>query len=439
MVEAIFVVFGIAALLLFRFIAPRHAVGVTLFAGWILLPVGNFPAGSATAIFPYWITGTAVPSDMLLTKMWWPPVVALTGVLLKDRDSLMRFRATWLDLPIALWCLWPIVQWAFVQNPDPQPWIASLYLLAGWGTPWLLGRIYFGGSEGGRNLLVFLVAGLTVIAPIALIEGILGPQVYGWLYEAHPFRFDGQERYLGFRPLAFFEDGNQYGIWVAATALAAVWLWRSAALKRYAPWSGLVAALGLVVAIASQSVGAICLLWAGLLFYWTIGFRLTRGILIATTLLILAGAALYVSGKVPLRHIAENTAIGRRIVDLARSSGRGSFTWRIARDQSALNLIRESPIVGTGQWDWWRKNGERPWGLWLLFLGQFGFIGFLMVSSALFMPVLNIFTGKRSLQWAQVSVPLAAIVSMTVGDALFNSFFFYPAIVASAALCTSES
>jgi hypothetical protein len=264
MVEGIFALFGIAALLLLQFIAPRYAVAITCFTGWILLPVGSFPPGSATAIFPYWITGAAAPSDMLLTKMWWPPVVALTGALLKDRKTLIRFRPALVDMPMALWCGWPIVQWAFVQGPDPQPWIASLYLLAAWGAPWLLGRIYFGGPDGGRQLLIALVAGLAVIAPVALIEGILGPRVYGWLYEPHPFRFDGQERYFGFRPLAFFENGNHHGIWVAATALAAIWLWRSTALGRSVLWPMVVAALGLVVALASQSIGAICLLCAGL-------------------------------------------------------------------------------------------------------------------------------------------------------------------------------
>ena len=85
MIEAIFAVFGIVALLLFRFVAPARAVAVTCFTGWLLLPVGHFPKGSAEVIFPYWITGVAVPSDMLLTKMWWPPVLALAGALLTDR------------------------------------------------------------------------------------------------------------------------------------------------------------------------------------------------------------------------------------------------------------------------------------------------------------------------------------------------------------------
>src|SRR3981081_971241 len=123
MIEAIFATFGIAALLLFRFVAPARAVSSACVSGWLILPVGNFPAGSADAIFPFWITGTAVPSDMLLTKMWWPPVVALAGALLTDRKALTHFRPGWVDVPMVLWCLWPLVQWAVVESPDPQPWV----------------------------------------------------------------------------------------------------------------------------------------------------------------------------------------------------------------------------------------------------------------------------------------------------------------------------
>ena len=63
MTETIFAAYGILALLLFRFVAPSRAVAATCFAGWLILPVGNFPAGSTGAVFPYWITGVAVPID----------------------------------------------------------------------------------------------------------------------------------------------------------------------------------------------------------------------------------------------------------------------------------------------------------------------------------------------------------------------------------------
>ena len=403
-----------------------------------MLPVGNYPVASGDAPVPYWIIGAALPSDMLLTKMWWPPVIALAGAVWTDRKTIATWRPTWTDIPMFLWCVWPIGQWLVVERADPNPWISCLYITAAWGVPWVLGRIYFGGSDGSRTLITAIVAGLAVLTPIALLEGVFGSQIYGWLYEPHPFRFDGQQRYIGFRPLGFFENGNQYGIWVAATALAAIWLWQNSAKSPSRRGLAAVAALAVSIAIMSQSVGSIFLLFAALAMMWMIG-RPKAGWVLAIALLVMAtSGAIYLSGVIPLRAIADHTVVGRQIVEFVKSTGRGSFTWRIARDQRALPIIGAHPLVGTGQWDWWRVNGERPWGLALLIFGQFGLIGLLLAFSALLTPVRHLFAIYwRPGAWRiQSEVPLALIILMSVGDALLNSFFFYPAIAAAGALAS---
>lgn len=436
MIETIFAAYGLAALLLFRFVAPSSAVAATCFAGWLILPVGNYPAGSTGTVFPYWITGVAVPSDMLLTKMWWPPTAALVGALWVDRQNLMRWRPGWADVPIAMWCVWPILQWPLVNNPEPQPLIASLYLFAAWGVPWLLGRIYFRGIAGSRQLIAWMVAGMAVIFPIALVEGAFGPKFYEWFYGLHPFRFDGIERYVGFRPLGFFEDGNQYGIWVAATALAAMWLCKTSSDPRWRGRFLAAAILSLVIALLSQSLGAIVLLGAGLALSLTINRSLMRWSFILFLLMIVSGGAVYLSGKVPLRALAGKTVVGRYMVETMRSSGRGSFIWRIARDQSALSLISAHPIVGTARWDWWRKNNERPWGLAFLILGQFGLIGLVLAFGTTLTPALRVLATARSAGAPSTgsATALAVIVLIADADALLNSFLFYPLILFAGAL-----
>ena len=61
MIETIFLLFGVIAMAVFRLAPPARAVAIVCLAGWLLLPVGNFPAGAAEAVFPYWITGTGRP------------------------------------------------------------------------------------------------------------------------------------------------------------------------------------------------------------------------------------------------------------------------------------------------------------------------------------------------------------------------------------------
>jgi O-antigen ligase len=246
---------------------------------------------------------------------------------------------------------------------------------------------------------------------------------------------------MGFRPLAFFENGNQYGLWVAATAFAAIWLWQSEPQPRLRMHYAAVAVLALVIAMMSQSIGAILLLLAGLILFWAIGRRFTRWALPLIFFLMASGVAIYLSGALPLRAIAQNTVVGRQVVDMVRSTGRGSFTWRIARDQGALRLIDAHPVIGTPRWDWWRENGERPWGLAFLVVGQFGLIGLLLAFSCLLIPTLRNVSSKWLADSGQLDpgAPLAIIVLMSVADALINSFIFYPSILAAAALAVSAN
>jgi hypothetical protein len=274
---------------------------------------------------------------------------------------------------------------------------------------------------------------LIIILPIALIEGVCGPKVYGWLYEAHPFRLDGVVRYVGFRPLGFFEDGNQYGIWVATTALATLWLPLFQDRDQKKPWLFAIPPVALLVALASQSIGAILLLLGGIavsVMLWKGSSRWALGLAV---LLLLVGDAIYLSGKLPLRSFAENTSIGRHIVDLVRSLGRGSFAWRIARDQAGLAVLSEQAILGTGHWDWWRVSGQRPWSLVLLIIGQFGIVGFLF-SFAIFGAACL----RSVLSRENTAAPIVAIVCMAGGDALLNSFFFYPAVLAVGGFATRK-
>ncbi|HZT54661.1 MAG TPA: hypothetical protein VFA35_00435, partial [Burkholderiaceae bacterium] len=244
--------------------------------------MGHYPPGSAAAEFPYWITGLAVPSDMLLTKAWVAPAVAVLGAAIFDRAAWRRLRPDWLDAPVLLWCLWPLAQGLTATDPRPAPVIASLYLIGCWGLPWLLGRMYAATAEGQRLLAFGLAASALACLPFSLIEGVLGPVVYGWTYELHPFRFDGAARYLGYRPLGFFENGNQFGLWVSLCALAAVWLAVSGASRLAPNVARALAAAAVSIAVAAQSIGGLLLFAIGAGFLSTCRLLSPRRVVTAT-------------------------------------------------------------------------------------------------------------------------------------------------------------
>jgi hypothetical protein len=436
-IEIIYLVFSLLAVAAFRYLPPAVATLVVYLGGWIVLPVGHYPTGSSNVDFPYWITGLAVPSDLLLSKSWIAPVSALIGVVVFDRQAVLKLLPAWMDAPIALWCVFPLLQSVAGENQAPSSWISCLYLLGCWGAPWLLGRLYFSGQNGAMLMVKGLVVSALACLPFSVIEGVIGPQVYGWVYETHPFRFDGDARYLGYRPIGFFEHGNQFGLWISLCALAAVWFALCDASHRNARRYRWAAVVVVAMALAAQSVGGILLLVLGSGFLWASRFLRPRAVLVAALTLLILGGATYVSGSLPIDKLGRDTTIGRHVVDAFKSVGRGSFTWRIAQDQRLLRAATQHPVLGSGHWDWWRAEGSRPWGLALLLVGQFGVVGLGLAFGALLVPAaVAAWRAPRASAWRIEGLPLllATIVALTAVDALMNSFIFFPALMIAGAL-----
>ncbi len=431
------------ALIAFKLLAPRTAALAVFFGGWLFAPVGVFPAGSSQAGeggHPFWILGSALPSDMLLHKAWAVPCAVVLGALLFDRAWLRRFRLSWFDGPVMLWCAWPLLESLLLAgDPRPAGAVASLYLAGTWGLTWFIGRVYCAGTEGLFALARALALSGLACLPFALAEGMAGAQTYGWFFEPHPFRHDGNERYLGWRPLGFFENGNQYGLWISLCALVAAWLaWsRGAADRRWR----VVATAVLAMALAAQSIGGLLLAALGAVALWLSQRLRPRVMATAALAAALLVSAVYVSGAVPVARIANDTALGRATVGAIKSVGRGSFTWRIAQDQRALPLAMAQPLTGTGQWDWWRSQPSRPWGLAMLVLGQFGLVGAALSASVLLLPALRVaWAAPRGDPRAPQALPwlLAIVVLLSMLDAVLNSFVFFPAVMIAAALSTHE-
>ena len=285
-----------------------------------------------------------------------------------------------------------------------------------------------------------LVKGLVLSAlaclPFSLVEGALGPVAYDSVYATHPFRADGAVRYVGFRPLGFFENGNQFGLWISLSALAALWL----AVSSRAPRWRWAAAILMTMALAAQSVGAIALLALGATGLWAFDRVRPRLLASAAVALIGVGGAVYLSGAIPFQAIAKDTGWGREIVNGIRGAGRGSFTWRIAQDQKLLTDAVVRPVTGSAQWDWWRAKETRPWGLSLLIVGQFGLGGLLLALTTLLGPALRTaWVAPRGVAWRSDRLLLASIAVLAVIDALLNSFFFFPAIVVAGGLAAGST
>lgn len=370
---------------------------------------------------------------MLVAKAWIAPVVALIGGMIFDPRRVATFRAAWTDLPMLLWVIWPLASAQFAAFARPGGVASALYLAGVWGAPYLLGRIWFSDEKGCAFLLRAIAVSALILLPAAVIEGIEPPSIYPVIYGYHPFLTDGIDRYIGYRPLALFENGNQYGIWIALSALAALGLFAAQAAR--SQWSILVLGILIVMALASQSAGGVFSLLFGAALLWAFHTRrVSRRLLIVMGSLFLASGAVYATGIIPVRKIATETQIGAKALSWVRQTGRGSFAWRVSQDQKVLPLIANHAVAGYSQWDWWAPISRRPWGLAMLILGQFGAIGLLLAGLAFVTSSLSALWRATARSVQPVSIIAALMVVLAAADGLLNAFLFLPAFALAGTL-----
>lgn len=403
------------------------AAALSYFGGWLLLPVANYPTGTITSsYFTVNVIGAALPSNLGVTKAVVIPVVTLIGITLRARRLWANTCFAWPDYCLIAFCLWPFSLLALSNYSILNSALDSAYLLASWGCSWLIGRLIFSDDDGREMLLRSMAWSGVVLLPASLIEGVFGPAVYSRIYGEHAFLFEGSSRYLGHRPLAFFEHGNQFGIWICMAALAWIILVRNGRHSNRISTALLVVTVA--AAVASQSVGAIALLLLGA-FALCMNIRKLRRVGLVSGLLIAVVGGVYFSGAIPIEKLARNTAIGQEIIRLLRASGRHTIGYRISRDQMALSMIYKAPLSGYGIWDWWRPLGSHPWGLPLLIAGQFG-----IVSLGLSMTAILGATARAMGSNDKWRIALALIVLMSLIDAGLNSYIYFPSVVAAGAI-----
>jgi hypothetical protein len=414
-----------AAITIFAFTSPRQAVLIVSMLGWLLLPVAAYPPEAVpSAGLTMEVIGIGLPSLLLINKALVVAVTVFVCLVVKAPALFSRIRVTLPDVALGLFCLSPLLATEAGKIPVEQGLVQVVYLVGVWGCTWMTGRLALADVEGRSGLVTaIMVSGLCLVIP-AIVEGIRPAWLYTAIYGPHPFIFNGVSRYLGYRPLAFFEDGNQYGMWICMAALVCV---HGVVIRRMRS-TGHMAIAGLVTAcaVASQSIGAILLL-AGGCAYMLVSLRVRRIVMGAAVLLTVVGGAAYLSGKVPLRSWALETPSGQAINKVFYYTGRGSLGWRVQRDQKALGVIHQAPLTGHGAWDWWRPVGAHPWGLPQLIAGQFGLLAVAFAAFAL------LFAPLRDLWRGSISV-LPVIVLLAMMDSLLNSSAYLPAIMVSAAI-----
>jgi hypothetical protein len=289
--------------------------------------------------------------------------------------------------------------------------------------PFLLGRQLLRNPDNSEDVLRSLAfAGLLYSLPM-MFEVRMSPQLHAWIYGYFPHSFFQQIREGGYRPVVFLG----HGLWVAFFAMTAVVasaaLWRVQERIKGLPPAAVTAYLSVMLVLCKS---------AGALIYGAVLAPLVRlatpRLQVRVALLLVSIALLYPTLR------ATDLVPTETMLSLAASVSTDraqSLETRFEQEKQLLDHASQRWLFGWGRWGRNRVANEETGkdvsitdGLWILTMGQFGFVGFLAQFGLLALTVLRAAVALGSIDSAKDRTFLAAlalIAAINIVDQLPNA------------------
>lgn len=416
--------FPLVAVVLFRVLPLQRALIWTIISGHLLLP-------SSTSI--------KIPMLPALDRALVPAVSALVLCALMapkmrvSPDLTARTGRQVVFLLLALVLLTPFL--TVLQNTDPMVdgrlFLPGLRLYDGFSMisqivvnliPLWLGVRYLNTREGHRALLEAIVISGVVYTFPALLEIRISPQLHNWIYGFFPHDFVQHIRDGGFRPVVLLNHGLMVGIYFCMAVISAAVLYREARREGRSAWRWMVALLWLTgVLYLSKSLGALVLAVLFALAVLLFGRRLQMGIALAVAVIVMFYPMLRGAGWIPVDAVYEAA--------LSISEDRAaSLKFRLDNEDALLTHANEKPLAGWGSWG--RNQLYDPLtgemisttdGIWIIFIGMFGWVGYIGRFGLLTVPTLFFALRQRSFGPSLITPGLIMVLSADLVDLLPNA------------------
>ncbi len=398
---------------LFKYFPARKALVISFITAWLFLPQ------RVVFIFPglpnYDRTSATCYSILLATFLF-------------DAKRFGSFKFGWLDIPMLVWCICPMISSLSNDLGAYDGFSAILDRVMQYGIPYFLGRIYLNDLLGLRELAMGIFVSGLIYAPLCLIETVISPQLHRMIYGYHGIHEFGQSvRLGGYRPNVFMIHGLSVGVWMMSALLTAIWLWQSGLLKtfRNVPMNVIVGGL-FVTHLLVRSTGAYLYMLYGLVILLTAkSLRSSFPLLFLISFLSLylyLGATGNFTGE-------KADQIVTVASDIAGTDRAQSLEFRFYHEELLVEKALERPIFG---WGGWGRNRvfDYNWAgelvdisitdsLWIIAYGVNGIVGLSAIFGAVFLPALGFIFRYPARTWLTPKVgPAAVIVVITILYAL---------------------
>lgn len=386
-------------LYLFAQQSTQKALVFSFVAAWLFLPEADFPL-------------LGLPD---YTKVSATCYGALLGTVLFDFARIQSFRLGWLDIPMVIWCLCPIMSSITNDLGAYDGFSSALSKVVAWGIPYFLGRVYLNSLEGLKRLAIAIFLGGLAYIPLCLFEARMSPQLHRMVYgfTARSGGWAQNMRYGGWRPTVFMEHGLMVGAWMMVAALVSFWLWQTGIMKKFwnIPIQAWVAAL-FVTVIAVKSTGAWLLLGIGIMILmavqWFRSAFLVAALIGYMTLYIYSGA----TGTFNSEQVVSTLST---VINEERIS---SFEYRIENEELLSEKARERVVFGWAGYGRGRVLNPETGrdavtdSLWIIAFSQNGAVGLISLMSALLLPVIAFMTSYPARLWMHPKVAPAAVLAV---------------------------
>ena len=399
--------------LTFAGFTPRN-VAISLVATWLVLPTGQIKFEGVS------------PFDKPLVLS----CGLLVSLLMMRPDLLLNIRPNWVDLPILLWCTVP-----FASSIDNDLGVhdgctAVFRTIMVWGIPYLIGRAVFTDTKAIWELLRAIFLGGIAYAPLVLFESRMGPQLQPWIYgdrsqaNFETIAFWGP---LSHKPSVFLQCYLELTPLMGIATLFGYWLWSTGRIGKIAGISaGMLVCISAGAALLCKSLGGCFLTACAFAVLWATNRSRTWLFLVLFSLV----APTYLVARIT------DAWNGKELVDFLSSdvsdTRAGSFNYRLLNEDMLKVRAMQRPVFGWGGWGraLVRDSNDRLIsvidGMWIIALGNNGFVGLIALFATLLLPVWLLAAtappGSIANQFLSGPVVLAIAITVHAIDCLANAF-----------------